>query len=218
MTFCFYDPLDPHNPYSMFEALVDDAKRLGVPLELSVKRNSGRYYNMLNVGEEALSFFQGKRKSQAQCRLQSDRKENLVLADFYASPFIYVYDSSNKERWYSNLIDSIRNEYRMELYAELPLVEDTLVDEKMMSTKNIFMIGAHFQSSLLNNVSEKFLKEYSASYSNHGGAAVMSVHKNCWYGNRTNILYTSYPLRPFRYAIRYPWKDGLYPWIDQILQ
>lgn len=51
------DPVDTHSPYGIYRDLVDDSRRYGIPLTLSMKRNSGRYYNVVLVGEEAFEFF-----------------------------------------------------------------------------------------------------------------------------------------------------------------
>ncbi len=51
------DPVDTHSPYGIYRDLVDDCRRYGIPLTLSMKRNSGRYYNVVLVGEEAFEFF-----------------------------------------------------------------------------------------------------------------------------------------------------------------
>lgn len=59
--FIHYDPVDDHNSYSQFASLVEDCKKEGIPLTLSVKRNSGKLYNVLLVGEEALAFFKGEK-------------------------------------------------------------------------------------------------------------------------------------------------------------
>lgn len=55
--FIHYDPLDGHSPYESFADLVTDCKKESIPLTLSVKRNSGQFYNVVLVGEEALDFF-----------------------------------------------------------------------------------------------------------------------------------------------------------------
>ena len=212
--FVHYDPLDAHNPYSMFESLVDDAKRFDISLELSVIRNSGRYYNMLNVGEEAMSFFQGKKRKLEHDNLNPEVQKDLILADFYSRPFVYVYDSSNQESWYLNLVDSIRNEYRLSMFTEMPLISDLKVDKAILNSKNIFMIGSRFRTAALNDIARACIEENGDRYINHGGAAVMSVHKNYRYGDKTVILYTSDPFVPFSYEIQCPWKEGLFSWID----
>ena len=51
------DPVDKHSPYSIYKDLIDDCKRYDIPLTLSFKLNSGKYYNVVLVGEEALDFF-----------------------------------------------------------------------------------------------------------------------------------------------------------------
>lgn len=52
-----YDPLDTHSPYEMFADLVTDCRKYHIPLTLSVKRNSGIFYNVILVGEEVMQFF-----------------------------------------------------------------------------------------------------------------------------------------------------------------
>ena len=51
------DPIDSHSPYGFYKDLVGDCNRLNIPLTFSLKRNSGQYYNVVLVGEEALDFF-----------------------------------------------------------------------------------------------------------------------------------------------------------------
>lgn len=60
--FIHYDPFDEHSSYDTFADLVEDCKKEGIPLTLSVKRNSGQFYNVVLVGKEALDFFEGKSK------------------------------------------------------------------------------------------------------------------------------------------------------------
>jgi predicted esterase len=60
--FIHYDPFDEHSSYDTFADLVEDCKKEGIPLMLSVKRNSGQFYNVVLVGKEALDFFEGKSK------------------------------------------------------------------------------------------------------------------------------------------------------------
>lgn len=52
-----YDPLDTHSPYEIFADLVTDCRKNHIPLTLSVKRNSGMFYNVILVGEEVMDFF-----------------------------------------------------------------------------------------------------------------------------------------------------------------
>ena len=54
------DPIDRHSPYSIYKDLIDDCRKYDIPLTLSLKRNSGKYYNIVLAGEEAFSFFKGQ--------------------------------------------------------------------------------------------------------------------------------------------------------------
>ena len=56
------DPFDTHSPYSIYKDLVSDCHRKGLPLTLSIKRNSGRAYNVVLTGEEAMEFFFNNKK------------------------------------------------------------------------------------------------------------------------------------------------------------
>lgn len=51
------DPLDKHSPYALYKDLIDDCHKYDIPLTLSFKRNSGQFYNIVLVGEEAFEFF-----------------------------------------------------------------------------------------------------------------------------------------------------------------
>ena len=52
-----YDPMDEHSTTDLFEELIADCKTNGIPLTLSVKRNSGQFYNVVIAGEEAFEYF-----------------------------------------------------------------------------------------------------------------------------------------------------------------
>lgn len=51
------DPVDGHSPCIIYKDLVDDCRKHNIPLTLSIKRNSGQYYNVELVGEDAFNFF-----------------------------------------------------------------------------------------------------------------------------------------------------------------
>ena len=51
------DPLDEHSPYILYEDLINDCHKYDIPLSFSLKRNSGQFYNVILVGNEAFSFF-----------------------------------------------------------------------------------------------------------------------------------------------------------------
>ena len=51
------DPLDRHSPYTLYEDLINDCYKYDIPLSFSLKRNSGLFYNIVLVGNEAFSFF-----------------------------------------------------------------------------------------------------------------------------------------------------------------
>ena len=55
-----YDPLDEHSSYEQFRELIEDCKRNDIPLSISVKRNSGKFYNVVIAGKEAFEFFDNK--------------------------------------------------------------------------------------------------------------------------------------------------------------
>lgn len=51
------DPLDKHSPYQGYKDLIDDCHKYDIPLALTLKRNSGQFYNIVLVGEEMFEFF-----------------------------------------------------------------------------------------------------------------------------------------------------------------
>lgn len=51
------DPFDRHSPYVLYKDLIDDCRKYGIPLTLSMKRNTGPFYNIVLVGEEVFEFF-----------------------------------------------------------------------------------------------------------------------------------------------------------------
>ena len=52
-----YDPIDKHTELSQFNDLITECAENGIPLTLSTKRNSGKYYNVVIAGNEAFNFF-----------------------------------------------------------------------------------------------------------------------------------------------------------------
>ena len=59
-----YDPLDTHSSQEQIADLIRDCEKHHVPLTVSVKRNSGIFYNVILVGEEAMGFFQQQSNQQ----------------------------------------------------------------------------------------------------------------------------------------------------------
>ena len=57
-----YDPLDTHVSPSQFKNLIEDCNTNGIPLTISVKENSGKFYNVVIAGDEAFEFFNNKQK------------------------------------------------------------------------------------------------------------------------------------------------------------
>ena len=55
-----YDPMDGHSTPDQFKELIDDCHEYDIPLTLSVKRNSGKFYNVVIAGFEAFEFFGNK--------------------------------------------------------------------------------------------------------------------------------------------------------------
>ena len=51
------DPTDTHSPYAIYKDLIDACEKYDIPLTVSLKRNSERFYNVVLVGEEAFDFF-----------------------------------------------------------------------------------------------------------------------------------------------------------------
>ena len=51
------DPLDVHSPINQYIDFIKDCEDTKSSLSLSIKRNSGKYYNTALVGAEALEFF-----------------------------------------------------------------------------------------------------------------------------------------------------------------
>ena len=54
------DPIDQHGSHEQVANLIKECKKEGVSYTLSIKRNSGKFYNVCLVGEEALDFYKDK--------------------------------------------------------------------------------------------------------------------------------------------------------------
>ena len=152
-----YDPLDGHSPSYLFKDLIRDCRKEKIPLTLSVKRNSGELYNVALAGEEAFEFFKDKRrKSPAKGSMKyTNNNEKATIADFYAKPFLYVYDSSNKSYAYKAAVDSIRREYENYFFSTLPLRADTSLTMNDLTGKNLLLIGDSFSGKEINRMIKK---------------------------------------------------------------
>lgn len=147
-----YDPLDEHSPYYQFKDLIKDCKKEGIPLTISVKRNSGELYNVTLAGEEAFEFYKKnqKRISDSKDCYIYEKREALTIADFYAKPFLYIYHSADTTNNYKSVVDSIKSEYENYFFSALPVKADTAIAPNDIKNKNLFLIGDSFEGIQLN--------------------------------------------------------------------
>ena len=147
--FIMGDPIDTHSPYDNYAAFIDECKKNMVPLTVSLVLNSGYKYNKALVGEEAFQFFRGKARTVRANDVAENDTSSLIM-DFYSSPYVYVYNKSNKSESYQKLVKNICKDYEDNLHSSLPLVADTDVDKDLLLAKNVFFIGTQFNNPIIN--------------------------------------------------------------------
>lgn len=209
------DPLDTHSPMSYYKELIFDAQKNNLPLHLSLKRNSGQFYNVVLVGEEAFDFFKDKkRKKNVKKRQKKVQNFPVVIADFYSRPFIYVYNASDTTATYHEAIDSIRTEYEEYLFSKLPLIADTQLTDDIITNKNLFLIGTHFKHPKLQQIISGI--QLNNDYDNKFMSLCIYQHPLNTNGNI--LLYSSSNERTFVHNISYPWINGMDNKIVKIIQ
>lgn len=200
------DPYDEHSPYQLYKDLVDDCHRNDIPLELSIKRNSGKFYNVVVVGEEAFDFFEGKERDIRNIKKSPFHSSEMVIADLYGEPFTYVYRAADHSPEYREVVDSIRSEYEHYLFTTIPLLADTLVNQKIVERKNLFLIGDQFDNELLNLCIDS-LESKEDGFINKGVS--LRIYDNPVAKWNKIAIYRAASGKTLKHVIHYPWKDGL---------
>ena len=199
----FADPFDKHTPYQVYGDLINDCHKYNIPLTFSQKINTELLYNAVVVGEEAFDFFDGKNR-RGRCTINYDKGNEKVVADLYSKPFVYVYNASNKSYYYRNLTTMLKMDYKEYLFTDLPLVADVDVDENMMKTKNLFLIGDTFDNDLLTDAIKKIEADSPDLF--EFGINSLSIHDNPLSNDKSIVIYCSYASDDSYF--KYPWIDG----------
>ena len=213
------DPADTHSPASMYIDLVKDCEKYNISYKLTMKRNSGlgfRGYHRLIVGSDACEFFGDKRKVMRSHIRYTFPPKDTTIADFYSKPFIYIYNARDTSAVYKELVDSIKEEYEVYLYSVLPLDEDnvlprmpmipdTRITRKILSGKNIFLVGEDFSNPLVGNLIKRVKSKNGIKKKDD---ISLTLHKDPNYKERLVLLYTSQKGSHFKHLINYPWKYG----------
>ena len=135
----------------------------------------------------------------------AEKDTSLVIEDLYSSPFVYVYSDCNHSSYYRNLVHLLKDDYEKCMYGTLPLIPDEKVDEQLLQTKNLFLIGNHFDNPLLGDLVSNAENECPEIVEQEMNC--MSIHQNQKYRDRSYIIFQSYP--EDRKYIRYPWIFGV---------
>ncbi len=213
------DPVDTHSPVSVYADLLTDCDKYNIPYRLTLRRNSGqgyRGYHRLLVGRYACEFFKDKsREGRTHVKYRYPVNDTTV-ADFYRRPFIYVYNAADTSAAYRQLLADVRKEYEGYLYARLPLdkdtmtsrmplVPDTRVTRRMLTEKNVFLIGEDFGC---HNVMAFAGEVVKAKPRVKPDEVVLTATVNPYNGDGMALLYTSGRGSRFAHLINYPWKHG----------
>lgn len=200
----FADPFDKHTPYKVYADLITDCQKYSIPVTYSFKRNTELLYNTVVVGTEAFDFFDGKsRRGGTSPYVQPD--SDLVIADLYSSPFVYVYNAHDNRAFYKNLVKMMKDDYAEYMNTTLPLVAEENIDETMLKSKNLFLIGDTFinphLSSLVDSVKQKNTNIHTMNQN------TISIHQNALFPQQSFVIYSVTPQDP--YLFKYPWIDGV---------
>ena len=199
------DPMDTHSPISSYKELVDDARKNDLPLQLSLKRNSGQFYNVVLVGEEAFDFFKDKRRDPAQREKKGTVKHPRVIADLYSRPFVYVYNADDTRPAYRAAIDSLRREYETYLFAKLPLVPDTLLTADALAEKNLFLLGMHFRNPHLRQIVNEITLDNEEDYI----GTTLTIYPHPRNENAHVVIYSMQDFGLLEHNMHYPWRNGM---------
>ena len=200
----FADPYDKHTPYLVYADLISDCQKYNIPLTLSQKINTELLYNAVVVGEEAFDFFDGKNGLGVKSNVPN-REQELVVNQLYSSPFVYVHHARNKSNYYRNMVSLIQKDYQDYFFTKLPLVADTDVNEEMLKTKNLFLIGTKFDNLILAQYIMD-IEQQEPDFFEFGVNSV-SIHRNPQFEGRCFVVYDSY-FNDHSY-FKYPWIDGI---------
>lgn len=199
----FADPFDAHTPYKVYSDLIIDCKNKGVPLEFKQKRNTELLYNAVVAGEEAFDFFDGKSRT-GTSKHYVEKDTSLVIADMYSKPFVYVYNSTDNSSYYQYVKKTLVDDYEEYLYCKCPLVPDNEVDNEMLATKNLFLIGDKFANDELMKL-VVYAKSENPDIVDEA-ANVISIHRNP-HNDRVFVMHQSSP--SVSMLLKHPWINGM---------
>lgn len=194
-----------------------DCEKYDILYKLILQRNSGQGYHGYHryvVGREACAFFKGKHK-RIMHKPSIPCTNDTTIANFFSQPFIYVYNSADTSFVYKGLVDSIREEYEVYFYSRLPLeadslirmplIPDTRVTMKMLTEKNVFLIGDSFECFLV----REFCSEVKRELASKGGKAIsLGITINPYNRKRRTLFYDSKDKKRFRHLVNFPWMIG----------
>lgn len=200
----FADPFDRHTPFFVYSDFIADCQKYNIPLEFSQKINTELLYNAVVVGEEAFDFFDDKRGNNS-TSIEKPLESEMVISEMYSKPFVYIYNASNRSNYYRNFVTLLKTDYEDYLFTKLPLVADTEINEELLRTKNVFLIGDHFDNAIIDNYM-KAIKQQSPDMFEFG-VNTISIHANPQYKDKSIVIYNSYPND--KSYFKYPWIDGV---------
>lgn len=197
------DPFDKHTPYRVYADLVTDCKKYGIPLTYSLKRNTELLYNAVVAGKEAFDFFDGKSSHGIRSSIiQPDT--NIVVADLYSKPFVYVYNTHCKSAYYKDFVQTIKRDYEEYMNTTLPLVPEEMLDENLLMSKNLFLIGDEFETPVLSSLVDSIKRKEPDLFETNQNS--ISIHKNT-HSQKLFVICSSHPESPFYF--KFPWIDGM---------
>ena len=129
---------------------------------------------------------------------------NLVVADLYSKPFVYVYNSHDHSAYYKNMVHTIQGDYKEYMNTDLPLITEDEVDEKMLKSKNVFLIGHVFENPLLVELVDSVKREESDLIDEKRSS--ISIHRNTL--TQKLFVISSFTSQDASY-FKYPWIDGM---------
>jgi hypothetical protein len=127
-----------------------------------------------------------------------------VVADLYSKPFVYVYNSHDHSAYYRSWLRTIQNDYEEYMNTPLPLVAEDEVDDEMLKTKNVFLIGTEFENPLLAGLVNSARSEAPDLIERTRNS--ISIHRNVL-TQQLYVICSSTSQDPSYF--KYPWIDGM---------
>ena len=98
----------------------------------------------------------------------------------------------------------MQEDYEEYMNTPLPLMAEEELNDKLLNSKNLFLIGHEFGSSRLSELVDSVRRAEPELIEERRNS--ISIHKNS-FNNKLFVIYSSQPQDPSYF--KYPWIDGM---------